>query len=187
MDCPTFTRHTNARSDAGMDCYKEVDPMTFNRIAPFVALFVIFAVLQLALIAADCLQNPASVARAFAEDYFYLDTDMQKWISHKNGDPKAMVDDLLYKKGQEASQRGFSTNYLRRLFTHIHVTTEHVEDGRAAVHVKGNTRIAINRIFMIVGKLFGMSRDYPVDATIYLTREDGKWRVLPDSFAMMPQ
>jgi len=160
--------------------------MTVNRIAPFVVLFAIFAVLQPALIALDCVQGPATAAKAFAKDYYYLDADMQKWLSNADGDAKAMVDDFLYKKEQEAAMRGFAPNRLRRMFTQIHVATEEVEHNTATVHVKGNTRVAIYPPFMVIGKLFNIGNDYPVDVTMHLVKENGKWRVSQKTFAMMP-
>lgn len=159
--------------------------MTFNRIAPFVALFAIFAVLQLALIGLDCIQTPASVAKAFAKDYYYLDADMQKWLSMQDGDTQTVVGDFLYGKEKEAADRGFAPNRLRRMFTSMHVTTEHVEDNTASVHIKGNTRVAIYPPFMVIGKLFCIGKNYPVEGTIDLVKEKGKWRVSQEAFAAL--
>lgn len=152
-----------------------MDPL--NRFAPFVVLIALFVVLQAALIGLDCQQGPATVAKAFAKDYYYLDDDMQKWLCTNDGDSGEAVEAFLNSKRDEAAQRGFDISYLRHMFTHIHVKTVELSDDTASVHVTGTTRVAINPPFMIVGKLFRIGNDYPVDVTIDLVKENGSWRV----------
>lgn len=150
-----------------------------NRIVPVVALFAIAIVLQLAFMALDCWQTPASVAKQFIKDYYYLDADMQKNMCTQKADPAQLVDNYLYNKRMEAAQRGFDVTYLRKLFTHIHVETRHQDDRHAEVHVTGTLRTAINPVFMVIGKMkmFDIGKDYHVDAPIKLVKEDGEWRV----------
>lgn len=152
-----------------------MDPL--NRFAPFAALIAIFVVLQAALIGLDCQQGPATVAKAFAEDYYYLDEDMQKWLCSSEGESDEVVRAFLNGKRDEAAQRGFDVTYLRHMFTHIHVETIERSDDSASVHLTGTTRVAINPVFMIVGKLFRIGNNYHVDETIDLVKEDGRWRV----------
>lgn len=150
---------------------------SLNRFAPFVVLIALFVVLQAAFIGLDCRQGPATVAKAFAKDYYYLDEDMQKWLCTGEGDSSEAVQAFLISKSDEAAQRGFDISYLRHMFTHIHVKTVERNDDSASVHVTGTTRVAINPPFMIIGKLFRIGNDYPVDVTIDLIKEDGRWRV----------
>ncbi|MBT8340491.1 MAG: hypothetical protein HKP58_06390 [Desulfatitalea sp.] len=159
---------------------------SLNRIAPFIVLLVLFALLQGALIGMETVQTPASVAAAFAKDYYYLDADMQKWLCTGQGDPQAMVDNYLHQKRVEANRRGFKLPYLRHLFTHLHVETRHVDDAGtvAAVHVRGTTRVGINPAFMVIGKLFDLGENHEVDITLDLVRENGRWRVCQDILAL---
>jgi hypothetical protein len=157
---------------------KEVDPMdSLNRFAPFVVLIALFVVLQAALIGLDFRQGPGAVAEAFAKDYYYLDADMQKWLCAGEADSSDSVQAFLNRKSDEAAQRGFDISYLRRMFTHIHTQTISQDAESAVVHLTGTTRVAINPVFMVVGKLFRIGNDYPVDATIELIKENGRWRV----------
>lgn len=152
-----------------------MDPL--NRIAPFAVLIAVFVVLQAALIGLDCQQGPATVAKAFAKDYYYLDEDMQKWLCSSEGDSGEAVQAFLNSKRDEAAQRGFDVSYLRHMFTHIHVKTIEQSEDSASVHLNGTTRVAINPAFMIVGKLFRIGENYHVDETIDLIKENGRWRV----------
>lgn len=147
-----------------------------GRFAPFVVLVVLFLALQPALVALDCRQTPASVAKQFVEDYYYLDPDMDKWLCTQVVET-GWVDDYLHGKASEAAQRGFATKYLRRMFTEMHVETVVGAEDSAVVLVRGNLRTAIYPAFMVVGKMFRIGRDYEVDTTINLVRENGRWRV----------
>jgi hypothetical protein len=155
-----------------------------NRIIPVVVLFLAAIVLQLALIAADCRQTPLRVAAQFTKDYFYLDADMQKYLCESLAADGELVDDYLQLKYQEASQRGLSTKYLRHKFTKLHFSTESHGEDTLHVHVQGNTRVAINPVFMLVGKFFFIGKDYPVDATLELVKEKTGWKVCGTPFGL---
>ena len=146
------------------------------RFAPVIALVVIFILLQPVLMILDCRQTPASVAKQFVEDYYYLDPDMEKFLCRQVVETE-WVDTYLQGKADEASQRGFSTKSLRRMFTHIHLETVTAQDDAAVVQVKGTLRTAIYPAFMVVGKIFGIGQNYDVETDINLVKEDGRWRV----------
>ncbi len=147
-----------------------------GRFAPFVVLVVVFLVLQPALVVLDCRQTPASVAKQFVEDYYYLDPDMAQWLCSQVVQ-RGWVDDYLYGKAEEAAQRGLSVKNLRRMFTEMHVETLADANDSAVVQIEGTLRTAIYPAFMVIGKMFGIGRNYEVDTTINLVRENGRWRV----------
>ena len=146
-------------------------------LAPFAVLIVISVVLQLALIGADCRQTPTKVAKSYAAAYYYLDADMQDYLCTDLAADGESVDQYLHQKRIEANQRGLSINYLRHKFMHIHVQTVQATDSSAEIHLTGTTRVCINPLYMLVGKLFQIGQDYHVDETIKLVKEDGQWRV----------
>ncbi|MBI5063332.1 MAG: hypothetical protein HZB87_07705 [Desulfatitalea sp.] len=147
-----------------------------SRIAPFIVLVVVFIVLQPVLVVLDCRQTPASVAKQFVQDYYYLDADMEKWLCESVVETQ-WVDGYLQSKTDEAAQRGLSAKNLRRKFTHMHVETVAAQDDSAVVQIKGTLRTAIYPAFMLVGKMFGIGQNYDVDTTVHLTKENGRWRV----------
>lgn len=155
-----------------------------NRIVPVIVLVAVFIVLQPLLMALDCRQSPATVAKQFIKDYYYLDADMQNLLCTKEGNAGQWVDDYLHGKTEEAAQRGFSINYLRRMFTHIHLETEQHGADRATVHIEGTTRTAINPAYMVIGKMFRIGQNYPVNTSVNLVKENGRWRVCQKAFGM---
>lgn len=164
---------------------KEVENMDqLNRFAPFAILVALFVLLQAAFIGLDCQRGPAAVAKAFAKDYFYLDADMQQYLCNRGDDSRTAVQAFLDHKREAAAQRGFGIDYLRHMFTHIRVETLQQDADTAKVRVEGVTRVAINPAFMVIGKLFRIGRNYPVDATLDLVREKGSWRVCGKAFGL---
>lgn len=154
--------------------------------APIAIVIGIAIILQLALIGIDCQQTPGSVARNFAEAYYALNPDMQDYLCAGLVE-KGVVDKYLFKKQQQASSRGYSTNYMRHAFTKLHVNVMDAGDTAMTLHVHGTTRRCINRPFMIVGKLFGLAREFPVDEHIDVVKENGRWRVCGNPFGIDPQ
>ena len=154
-----------------------------NRYAPFVVLLVATVVLQAALIAADCVQTPARVAKQFARDYHYLDADMHKYLCQDLAQGEA-VGDYLYARRFEAEQRGLPANYLRHMFTHLEVETVRQDARSAEIHLAGTTRVAINPVFMVVGKLFFLADEYHVEATLDLVKEADGWKVCGAPFGL---
>lgn len=145
-------------------------------LTPIAITIGIAIVLQLALIGIDCRQTPDKIARNFAEAYYYLEPDMQNYVCAALVEEGA-VGNFLYRKKQEAQQRGFSTNYLRRKFIEMHLKAVDTGADSMEVHLEGTTRTCINPAFMVIGKLFGIGRNYPVEGTIDLVKENGQWRV----------
>jgi hypothetical protein len=148
-----------------------------TNLAPFAIVIGIAIVLQLALIGAECRQTPATVAKAYAAAYYYLDADMQDYLCSDLADDGETVDNYLNDKSVEARQRGLATSYLRHKFIHMHLETVQSSDTTAEIHLSGATRVCINPLYMLVGKLFRLGQDYPVSETIELIKENGQWRV----------
>jgi len=156
-------------------------------LAQLVIVLGIAAVLQLALIGADCQQTPIKVAKAFASAYYYLDADMQDYLCAGLTEEGQVVGDYLLRKQDEASQRGLSTNYLRHKFLEMDVSVIASDKNAMKVHLSGSTRVCINPAFMLVGKLFHLGKDYPVDETLELVKENGQWRVCGQPLGLRPQ
>lgn len=156
-------------------------------IAPLFIVIGIAAVLQLALIGIDCQQTPVKVAKAFASDYYYLDDEMQNLLCADLAKDGELIDNYLFSKEKEANQRGFGTNYLRHKFTKLHVRVVEPGKDKITVHLTGTTRVCINPAFMMVGRLFGIGKDYAVDETLELVKENNQWRVCGTPFGMAPE
>lgn len=156
-------------------------------LAPLAIVVGIAVALQLGLIGLDCQATPASVAKKFASAYYYLDADMQDYLCASLAEKGLAVDSYLQQKKIEASQRGLSTKYLRHKFLHLHASVVSADKDKMKIHLTGTTRVCINPAFMLVGKLFRLAQDYPVDETIELIKENDQWRVCGTPFGLNPQ
>lgn len=138
---------------------------------------VIAAVVQLIWIAAEFRQTPVRTAEEFVRNYYYLDPDMEEQLCAELSNDGETVTDYLYNVTSDAAQRGFSTKYVRRMFTHLKIETLERSADLATVHVHGQTRTAVNPVFMVIGKLFRLGENHPVDLFLNLKKENGQWRV----------
>lgn len=156
-------------------------------LSPLFIVIGIAIVLQLALIGVDCQQTPVDVAKSFASDYFYLKAEMQDHLCTELAEDGELVDNYLYQKEKEASQRGLGINYLRHKFVKLHASVVESDDTTMRIHLTGATRTCINPAFMLVGKLFGIGKEYAVDETLELVKENDQWRVCGTPFGLSPE
>lgn len=156
-----------------------------TNLVPIAIVVGIAIVLQLALIGTECQQTPATVARAFVKAYYYLDADMQNYLCAELAADGETVDNFLNQKKAEAAQRGLPVNYLRHKFIHLHVETVQSRDTTAEIHLTGTTRVCINPLYMLVGKLFKIGADHHVTETIELIKENDQWRVCGESSGLL--
>lgn len=156
-----------------------------TNLAPFAVVIGIAIVLQLALIGAECRQTPAKVAKAYTSAYYYLDADMQDYLCSDLSANGEAVDNYLHQKSTEASQRGLAITYLRHKFMQMHLETVHATDTTAEIHISGTTRVCINPLYMLVGKLFQLGQDHPVSGTVELVKENGQWRVCGSALGLI--
>jgi hypothetical protein len=68
------------------------------------------------------------------------------------------------------------------MFTELNLKTVHQDENSIEFHVEGITRVAINPAFMVIGKLFRIGKNYPVEATLDLVKEDNGWKVCGTPF-----
>jgi hypothetical protein len=155
--------------------------------APFAIVIGITVVLQLALIGVDIQETPVKVAKRFADAYYAIDGDMQDYLCSELAQDGELVGDYLFAKQQEASMHGRRISYLRHQITKAHLQVVDKTDDSATIHLTGTTRVSIHPAFMIIGKLFHLGRDYPMDETLELVKDNGQWRVCGNPFGLSPQ
>jgi len=147
-----------------------------KRLAPIIVLILSFVVLQGILTAVDSRQTPARTAKAFIRDYYYLSPSMQDWLSADQKEAGA-VREFLNAKADNAVLQGYDIDFFRHMFTRLHVDTISHEDDAARVNIKGTTRVAINPVYNLVGMVFRLGETYPVDVTLDLVKQEGRWLV----------
>ncbi len=151
-----------------------------------ITVVLIGSLLQVILAAGDTRETPYGAAIAFSKAYFGLCPDLAQTMANNglNEDEVDVADAYLYSKSVAAADRGYHIKRLRRMFYNIHTKTIAQDAATATVHISGTTRIGINPLYGFVGKLFFLTSPTDVEETINLVKEDGKWKVAGQPFAL---
>jgi hypothetical protein len=145
-----------------------------KRFAPIVVMIMIFILLQAIFAAVDSRQTPSKAAREFIRDYYYLHPDMQDRLP---ADQRENARDFLNAKADDAALQGFNIDFHRHMFTSMEVNTISREGDTALVNITGKTRVAINPVYNVVGTIFRIGENYPVNVTLNMVKQDGRWLV----------
>jgi hypothetical protein len=151
-----------------------------------ITVVVIGFLLQIILAAGDARQTPYGAAIAFSKAYFGLCPDLAQTMANNgiDADEVDVADAYLYSKSVEAADRGYPIRRLNKMFYNIHTKTVAQDASTATVHISGTTRIAVNPLYGFVAKLFFLTSPTDVEETINLVKEDGKWKVAGQPFAL---
>lgn len=150
------------------------------------ALTILLGVLVQVLLAfADSRDTPGKTVVAFSEAYFQLDPSYANYLCSEIADSDEFVaDKYIYDKSMEAAQRGFGAAIMKSTLSHIRINTISREADSATIRIQADRRTAINPVYYVVGKIFHLGKTYPVDKTVQLVKEDGKWRICGDAFGL---
>ncbi|MFZ0614179.1 MAG: hypothetical protein WAM73_18195 [Desulfobacterales bacterium] len=157
-----------------------------NNIFTILMVVAVGVMLQIVLVFADQREAPAKTATAFTKAYFALDPAMAKFlcstiIAKEDGDA---VSDYLSRMDEDARVVGFDFNYMRSRLYSVHTIILSQSDSEAEVRVLAQRKRNINPIFTIVGRLFSIGETYPVDQTLKLVKENGRWKVCGKAFSL---
>lgn len=157
-----------------------------SRFFTIIAVLVIGVMLQIVLVFADHSETPAKTAVAFSKAYFELDLAMVKYLcsaytANEEGD---VVGEYLNRVVDDAKVVGFDRNYMRSRLYSVHTQIISQSDTEAEVRILAERKRNINLIFTIVGRLFSIGETYPVDETLKLVKEDGRWKVCGKAFSL---
>jgi uncharacterized protein YchJ len=144
-----------------------------------VVVILLGAFLQIILASADKSETPYRVAIDFAKAYYRLDPGMADYLCE---DLKSMDDQnvaLAYIDAvrTETQQQGFKLDWAKSRLYSIHTHTVLTSENEAEVDFKAERRKEINPVYAFVAKLFFLGETYPVNETVRLIKENGKWKV----------
>jgi hypothetical protein len=150
-----------------------------KRILPLLLVVALAAVIQLAFIESESEPTPYQAAIDFANAYFRLDPSMANDLamSGQPGQPSAPVASFLQRTMDQTAERGFGIGMAKSMLFDVKTETVQTSDTEARVHLTAIRRTAINPVFCLIGKFFNLGKSYPVDATITMCKQDGKWKV----------
>lgn len=158
-----------------------------NKFIIFGSIVLIALILQAAFVIADRKDLPHDTAIEFARAYFMLDKGMAAYLCSEivaESDNNA-VEEYLWRIAEKAKAEGFQPNYMKMVLSDIDTKTTMVDDDTAEVHLSCLRRRSINPVFALIGKLFFLGETYPVNEALTLVREDNRWKVCGQPFALV--
>jgi hypothetical protein len=142
-------------------------------------------VVQVMLLGLDALPAPHKTAVAFTKAYYKLDPSMETYMCEESRfeDDVNVTAQYLYEKTRSANARGFDKRFLKSQLYRIETHTTYASDTEATVAVSAVRRAAINPLYAWVAKVFHIGGSYPIEGTIDVVKEDGRWKVCANSFS----
>lgn len=155
-----------------------------SKFLPWVALIVLFVGFQSVFMLADCRSTAPRTAEKFIKAYYGLDASMGSMVCNDlkedgTSDPVARFLDHV---SNEARVLGHDLNYMRSQMMSLHVKTVSQTEDSAVIHVTGTRKRCINPVFTFIARLFFLGDTYPVEKTLSMVKEDGRWLVCDDVF-----
>jgi hypothetical protein len=158
-----------------------------NKFLTFTSIIVLALMLQVVLAIADQRDNPEKAAIEFAEAYFWLEPAMAdrlcQQLSPKSGD--GAVATYLQRVEQEARSLGYQMEYMKQGIYHIQAQTTLKGPDTAEVRIQAERRRTINPVFGLVARWFFVGETHPVEETLAMVREDGRWKVCGKPFRLI--
>ena len=154
--------------------------LTVKNMVIFGSVVVIAIILQVILILAGKVDNPAEVAVDFTKAYYMLDGPaMSKLLcaAMKDDEETDIVEKYLNYVADQARSMGFSQSYMRNQLSHIHTEIQMVDKNKAQVRITGKRLRSINPVFAFIGNLFFLIESHNVDVTLTMVKEGDKWKV----------
>jgi hypothetical protein len=153
----------------------------------FTSIIMLALILQVILAVADQRDNPEKAAVEFAEAYFWLDPAMANRLCQQlsKTPENGAVANYLRRVEQEARSLGYQAEYMKQGLYHIQAQTALKDPDTAEVKIKGERRRTINPVFGLVARWFFVGETYPVEETLSLVKEGGRWKVCGKPFRLI--
>ncbi len=158
-----------------------------SKFLTFTSIIMLALILQVVLAVADQRDNPEKAALEFAEAYFWLEPSMADRLCKdltRNAENNA-VQNYLQRIDQEARSLGYEFDYMKQGLYHIDAKTTLKDANTAVVTLKGERRRTINPVFGLVARWFFMGETHPVQETLNLVKEGGRWKVCGKPFRLI--
>ncbi|MGD9973162.1 MAG: hypothetical protein AB7S77_08895 [Desulfatirhabdiaceae bacterium] len=157
--------------------------MTRETSSALTLILMLTVFLQIVFIFADTRDAPDKAVRQFTSMYYKLDPAMTSLMCENLiSDDENVVENYIQKAGIEASERGFDISYLKLQLYNVRTHIIKCDDTSAMIRITGEMKRGINPLFSYVGKLFFIGKTYPLDQTVNVIRENGKWKVCQGFF-----
>ena len=153
--------------------------MQDSRRSVFTQVFVLAFFLQIFFILADVQDSPGKAAEHFSVMYYQLDPAMQGCLCDEltQDEKNAMVEAYIRNAEKTASDLGYPLSYMKYCVYNVKTHTIRHPSGRMDVHLTGDMKKEFNPVFTHIARLFATGKTYPLDRTLPMVRENGKWKV----------
>ena len=153
---------------------------------PIAVVILIAFFLQTVFIFADGQDTPPKAAVKFAKAYYQVDPAMSEFLckDYLSADDGNVVEKHILKVSADARDRGFGLNYMKNTLYHIKTHTHITGNAAAEVKLTAKRRTSINPVYELIGRFFLIGKTHRVDVTISMVKEDGRWKVCGNLFAL---
>jgi hypothetical protein len=155
-----------------------------NKRSSFTMVLLLALFFQLVFIFADTRDTPGKAAAEFAKMYYQLDAAMSTRLCDElaQDEENNVVAAYIQNMTKEASERGFDVSYMRNTLYNVQTHTLKKDASSAEIRITGEMKKGINPLFAYVGKLFFLGKTTPLDQTVNVIMEGGKWKVCEGFF-----
>ncbi len=155
-----------------------------GKFSAFMAVFFLGILLQVILVYADTRDTPGKAAVAFARMYYQLDPAMSTRLCDELAmdEEKNTVAAYLQNTADQARELGYDVSYMKYTLYDVETRTLKKSPDSAEIRITGEMKKGINPLFAYVGKLFSLGKTTPLDKTVNVVKEGGKWKVCEGFF-----
>jgi hypothetical protein len=139
---------------------------------------LIAVILQIVFIFADRRDTPSKAVVEFAKAYFWLDKPgMTERLCEelRTNDPD-VIDRYIHSVADEARERGFGLLYMKNTLSGIETYTLAREGEKAEIRIVSHRKSPLRSFFT--------GESHKVDEVVRVVRENGRWKVCGDAFAL---
>lgn len=159
---------------------------TGTKFLAITAVIVLAFLLQAVLILMEKRETPAKAAVEFAKAYYMRDPSMAERLCGelRDGSDGDVVTGYINRVTDEAAARGFGPSWKQMCLGHIKTDTRMTGDDTAEVTIEASMRRSINPIYAVVARIFFLGETYHLEKTLHLIKEDQRWKVCGEPFAL---
>ncbi len=95
-----------------------------------------------------------------------------------------VVASYIQSMAKQANERGYDVSYMKNSLFNVRTHTLKMNSSSAEIRITGDMKKGINPLFAYVGKLFILGKTTPLDQTVNVIKEGGKWKVCEGFFSV---
>lgn len=157
-----------------------------NKRSAFTTVFLLAFFFQVVFVFAETRDTPSKAVVEFTRMYYQLDAAMATRLC----DELAMDEEVnvvaayIQSTAKQANERGFDVSYMKNNLYNVKTHTLKMNSSSAEIRITGDLKKGINPMFAYVGKLFFLGKTTPLDQTVNVIKEGGKWKVCEGFFSV---